>query len=98
MLQSLHKIKLLQAQSLVQNRDIAYAAMPKLTLQKYQRVYFSQHQKQQPKVLTNNAVAGANRKNRDNDDEERGSRFNNSKKDFKKSGIKDGFGSRGNAF
>ena len=41
---------------------------------------------QQPKVFTNNAVAGASRKNRDNDDEERGSRFNNSKKDFKKSG------------
>ncbi len=41
---------------------------------------------QQQKVFTNNAVAGANRKNRDNDDEERGSRFNNSKKDFKKSG------------
>ena len=41
---------------------------------------------QQQKVFTNNAVAGANRKNRDNDDEERGSKFNNSKKDFKKSG------------
>ena len=41
---------------------------------------------QQPKVFTNNAVAGAGRKNRDNDDEERGSRFNNSKKDFKKAG------------
>ena len=41
---------------------------------------------QQQKVFTNNAVAGANRKKRDNDDEERGSKFNNSKKDFKKSG------------
>ena len=41
---------------------------------------------QQQKVFTNNAVAGANRKNRDNDDEERSSKFNNSKKDFKKSG------------
>ena len=41
---------------------------------------------QQPKVFTNNAVAGGNRKNRDNDDEERGSKFGNSKKDFKKSG------------
>ena len=41
---------------------------------------------QQQKVFTNNAVAGANRKNRDNDDEERGSKFSNSKKDFKKSG------------
>ncbi len=40
----------------------------------------------QPKVFTNNAVAGASKhKNRDNDDEERGSKFNN-KKDFKKSG------------
>ena len=41
---------------------------------------------QQPKVFTNNAVAGGNRKNCDNDDEERGSKFGNSKKDFKKSG------------
>ena len=43
---------------------------------------------QQPKVFTNNAVAGANRgKNRGGDDEDgRPGRFNNSKKDFKKSG------------
>lgn len=41
---------------------------------------------QQQKVFTNNAVAGANRKGRDNDDDERASKFNNSKKDFKKSG------------
>ena len=40
----------------------------------------------QQKVFTNNAVAGGARKNRDNDDEERGNKFNNSKKDFKKSG------------
>ncbi len=40
----------------------------------------------QQKVFTNNAPAGGSRKNRDNDDEERGSRFNNSKKDFKKAG------------
>ena len=42
----------------------------------------------QPKVFTNNAVAGASRKNNRNSDEEdnRSSRFNNSKKDFKKSG------------
>ena len=40
-----------------------------------------------PKVFTNNAVAGANRKNRANDeDDSRSSRFGNSKKDFKKSG------------
>ena len=40
-----------------------------------------------PKVFTNNAVAGANRKNRANDeDDPRSSRFGNSKKDFKKSG------------
>lgn len=40
-----------------------------------------------PKVFTNNAVAGANRKNRANeDDDSRASRFANSKKDFKKSG------------
>ena len=43
---------------------------------------------QQPKVFTNNAVAGAGRgKNRGGDDEDgRPGRFNNSKKDFKKSG------------
>ena len=40
----------------------------------------------QQKVFTNNAVAGGARKNRENDDEERGNKFNNSKKDFKKSG------------
>ena len=40
----------------------------------------------QQKVFTNNAVAGGARRNRDNDDEERGNKFNNSKKDFKKSG------------
>ncbi len=42
----------------------------------------------QQKVFTNNAVAGANRgKNRGGDDEEsRPGKFNNSKKDFKKSG------------
>ncbi|MBO5705128.1 MAG: translation initiation factor IF-2, partial [Alphaproteobacteria bacterium] len=40
----------------------------------------------QQKVFTNNAPAGGSRKNRDNDDEERSSRFNNSKKDFKKAG------------
>ncbi len=42
----------------------------------------------QPKVFTNNAVAGANRgKNRGGDDDDgRPGRFNNSKKDFKKSG------------
>ncbi|MBR4891737.1 MAG: translation initiation factor IF-2 [Alphaproteobacteria bacterium] len=45
----------------------------------------TKHQ-QQPKVFTNNAVAGASRKPRDNDDDERNNRFNNSKKDFKKSG------------
>ena len=40
-----------------------------------------------PKVFTNNAVAGQSRKNRNNEDEEtRPSKFNNSKKDFKKSG------------
>ena len=41
-----------------------------------------------PKVFTNNAIAGANRgKNRGGDDEDsRPGRFNNSKKDFKKSG------------
>ncbi|MFQ6730186.1 MAG: translation initiation factor IF-2 [Alphaproteobacteria bacterium] len=38
------------------------------------------------KVFTNNAVAGGARKNRDNDDQQRGNKFNNSKKDFKKSG------------
>lgn len=43
---------------------------------------------QQQKVYTNNAVAGANRgKNRGGDDEDsRPGKFNNSKKDFKKSG------------
>ena len=41
---------------------------------------------QQPKVFANNAVAGASRKNRENEDDDRGGRFNNSKKDFKKSG------------
>ena len=43
---------------------------------------------QQQKVFTNNAVAGANRgKNRGGDDEDsRPGKFNNSKKDFKKSG------------
>ena len=43
---------------------------------------------QQPKVFTNNAVAGANRgKNRGAEDEDsRPGKFNNSKKDFKKSG------------
>ena len=41
----------------------------------------------QPKVFTNNAVAGAGRKNRNNDDEDtRPSKFSNSKKDFKKAG------------
>ena len=42
----------------------------------------------QPKVFTNNAVAGANRKNRaaDEDDTRSNNKFNNSKKDFKKSG------------
>jgi len=41
-----------------------------------------------PKVFTNNAVAGQGRKNRDNDEDDsrRNNRFNNSKKDFKKSG------------
>ena len=40
-----------------------------------------------PKVFTNNAVAGAGRKNRGGDDEDtRPNKFNNSKKDFKKSG------------
>lgn len=42
---------------------------------------------QQQKVFTNNAVAGAGRKNRSNDeDDTRSNRFANSKKDFKKSG------------
>lgn len=42
---------------------------------------------QQRKVFTNNAVAGATRKNRNDDDEDsRNNRFANSKKDFKKSG------------
>ena len=41
----------------------------------------------QPKVFTNNATPNAGRKNRDNDEEDnRSSRFGNSKKDFKKSG------------
>ena len=41
----------------------------------------------QQKVFTNNAVAGQNRKNRNNDDEDtRPGKFNNSKKDFKKAG------------
>ncbi len=41
----------------------------------------------QPKVFTNNATPNAGRKNRDNDeDDNRSSRFGNSKKDFKKSG------------
>ena len=41
-----------------------------------------------PKVFTNNAVAGASRKNRNADDEDArpSSKFANSKKDFKKSG------------
>ena len=41
-----------------------------------------------PKVFTNNAVAGASRKNRNADDEDTrpSSKFANSKKDFKKSG------------
>lgn len=42
---------------------------------------------QQQKIFTNNAVAGAGRKNRSNDeDDTRSNRFANSKKDFKKSG------------
>ena len=41
----------------------------------------------QPKVFTNNATPNAGRKNRDNDeDDNRSSRFGNSKKDFKKTG------------
>ena len=41
----------------------------------------------QQKVFTNNAVAGQGRKNRNNDDDElRPGKFNNYKKDFKKSG------------
>ena len=41
----------------------------------------------QPKVFTNNATPNSGRKNRDNDEEDnRASRFGNSKKDFKKSG------------
>ena len=41
----------------------------------------------QQKVFTNNATPNAGRKNRDNDeDDNRSSRFGNSKKDFKKSG------------
>ena len=43
-------------------------------------------QNQQKKVFTNNAVAGATRKNRNDDEDERENRFANSKKDFKKSG------------
>ena len=40
-----------------------------------------------PKVFTNNAVAGQGRKNRNNDEEDtRPNKFNNSKKDFKKTG------------
>ncbi len=40
-----------------------------------------------PKVFVNNAVAGQGRKNRNNDDEDtHHNKFNNSKKDFKKSG------------
>ncbi|MBQ2859057.1 MAG: translation initiation factor IF-2, partial [Alphaproteobacteria bacterium] len=40
-----------------------------------------------PKVFTNNAVAGASRRGRNTDDEDtRPGKFNNSKKDFKKSG------------
>ena len=41
----------------------------------------------QPKVFTNNATPNTGRKNRDNDeDDNRSSRFGNSKKDFKKTG------------
>ena len=41
----------------------------------------------QPKVFTNNATPNGGRKNRDNDeDDNRSSRFGNSKKDFKKTG------------
>ena len=41
----------------------------------------------QPKVFTNNATPNSGRKNRDNDEEDnRSSRFGNSKKDFKKAG------------
>ena len=41
----------------------------------------------QPKVFTDNAVAGGGRKNRNSDDEDsRPSKFSNHKKDFKKSG------------